>query len=210
MLKLHGFAVSNYYNVVKHALLLKNIPFEEVLVRPNQSPEMLAKSPMGKVPFLETEQGTLTEANIILEYLDACYPASPLYPVDAFAKAKVKQLFKTVELYVESPAHDLVPVLMGREVSEQIKQDVNKRLDRGLPAFQRLAKFSPYASGNALTAADLFIYYAIKLSKVTTKVSLQRDIVAEVKGLTEFMSLMDESPIAQQVIADNKAALKAF
>lgn len=210
MLKLHGFAVSNYYNVVKHALLLKNIPFEEVLVRPNQSPEMLAKSPMGKVPFLECEQGTLTEANIILEYLDACYPATPLYPVEAFAQAKVKQLFKTVELYVEGPAHDLVPVLMGMEVSEQTKQDVNNRLNRGLPAFQRLAKFSPYASGNTLTAADLFIYYAIKLSKITTKVALQRDIVAEVKGLAEFMSLMDESPIAQQVIADNKAALKAF
>ncbi len=31
MLKLCGFAASNYYNKVKLALLEKNVPFEEVL-----------------------------------------------------------------------------------------------------------------------------------------------------------------------------------
>ncbi len=210
MLKLHGFAISNYYNVVKHALLLKGIPFEEVYVRPNQSPEMLAQSPMGKVPFLETEHGTLTEANIILEYLDETYPETPLYPSNAFEKAKVKQLFKTVELYVEGPAHDLVPALMGMEVAEHTKHDVNLRLNRGLPAFQRLAKFSPYACGDKLTAADLFIYHAVKLAKITTKVVLQRNIMAEVEGLAELIAKIDESDIAQKVLADNKAALKSF
>ncbi|HQN41594.1 MAG TPA: glutathione S-transferase, partial [Pseudomonadales bacterium] len=30
MLKLYGFAVSNYYNIVKHYLLEKEIPFEAV------------------------------------------------------------------------------------------------------------------------------------------------------------------------------------
>ena len=31
MFKLYGFAVSNYYNMVKLALLEKGLPFEEVL-----------------------------------------------------------------------------------------------------------------------------------------------------------------------------------
>lgn len=210
MLKLHGFAISNYYNVVKHALLYKGIAFEEVFVRPDQSPELLAKSPMGKVPFLETEHGIITEANIILEYLDEAYPETPLYPADAFNKSKVKQLLKSVELYVEDPAHSLVPALMGMELSESKKEEANLRLDKGLPAFQQLASFNPYAYGDTLTAADIFIYYAIKLAKTAGKVVLKRDIVSEVEGLGNLMALLDKTEIAQQVIADNKAALKSF
>jgi len=210
MLKLHGFAVSNYYNVVKHALLYKGIAFEEVLVRPDQSPELLAKSPMGKVPFLETEHGILTEANVILEYLDEAYPETPLYPTDAFKKAKVKQLLKSVELYVEDPAHSLVPALVGMELADSKKEEANLRLDKGLPAFQRLASFSPYACGDTLTAADIFIYYAIKLAKTASKVVLKRDIVSEVEGLGNLMALLDETEIAKRVIADNKAAMKSF
>ena len=34
MLKLYGFSVSNYYNMVKLALLEKGLPFEEVLFYP--------------------------------------------------------------------------------------------------------------------------------------------------------------------------------
>jgi hypothetical protein len=37
MIKLCGFAVSNYYNKVKLALLEKDIPFEEVLVWTDRS-----------------------------------------------------------------------------------------------------------------------------------------------------------------------------
>src|SRR5690554_7676372 len=64
MLRLHGFAVSNYFNMVKLALLEKGIPFEINTVRGNQSPEFLAISPRGKVPCLETEQGFINETNV--------------------------------------------------------------------------------------------------------------------------------------------------
>ena len=48
MLKLHGFAVSNYYNMVKLALLEKGLPFEEVLFVPNQTQQALAISPAAR------------------------------------------------------------------------------------------------------------------------------------------------------------------
>ena len=208
MLKLHGFAISNYYNAVKHAMLYKGLEFEEVYVQPNQSPEMLQKSPMGKVPILETKHGMLTEANIIFEYLDEVYPEKPLYPTEPFEKAKVKQLFKTVELYIEGPAHELVPALMGMELPDYKKENANTLLNRGLPALQRLAVFNPYLCGKEICAADIFSYHAIKLSKTLGKVVLNRNIVEEVEGLAEFMSAIDETDIAKKVIADNKAALR--
>ena len=39
MLKLYGFAVSNYYNMVKLALLEKGVPFEEVPFFAGKTPE---------------------------------------------------------------------------------------------------------------------------------------------------------------------------
>ena len=39
MLKLYGFSVSNYYNMVKLALLEKGLPFEEVPFYAGQTPE---------------------------------------------------------------------------------------------------------------------------------------------------------------------------
>jgi len=53
MLKLYGFSVSNYYNMVKLALLEKGLPFEEVLFYAGQAPDVLAVSPRGKVPVLQ-------------------------------------------------------------------------------------------------------------------------------------------------------------
>jgi glutathione S-transferase len=61
MLKLYGFSVSNYYNMVKLALLEKGLPFEEVTFYGGADPEALAISPRGKVPVLGVEQGFINE-----------------------------------------------------------------------------------------------------------------------------------------------------
>jgi len=70
MFKLYGFAVSNYYNMVKLALLEKGLAFKEVTFYPTPTPESLAISPRGKVPVLGVEAGFINETAIILEYLE--------------------------------------------------------------------------------------------------------------------------------------------
>ena len=78
MLKLYGFAVSNYYNMVKLALLEKGLPFEEVPFYAGQSAEALAISPRGKVPVLETDKGflnnvTSTRQNVTVKFDEIFY-----------------------------------------------------------------------------------------------------------------------------------------
>jgi glutathione S-transferase len=72
MLKLCGFAASNYYNKVKLAMLEKNQPFEEVLAWLGQTD--LQASPLGKVPYIITDAGPLCESEVIDEYIEAAYP----------------------------------------------------------------------------------------------------------------------------------------
>ena len=88
-----GSPISNYYNKVKLALLEKGVPFTEELVPTfSADPAVLAASPLGKIPFIRTEQGGLCESQAILEYLEAAYPQPALLPTDAFAAAKVREL----------------------------------------------------------------------------------------------------------------------
>ncbi|MDB2603012.1 glutathione S-transferase family protein, partial [Gammaproteobacteria bacterium] len=103
-IKLYGMPLSNYYNMVKTVLLEKGMDFEEVLILPNQESDFLGKSPMGKVPAMETEQGFLTETGVMIDYLDSLGQGESFYPEDPFEKAKVQEIIRYLELYVELPA----------------------------------------------------------------------------------------------------------
>src|SRR5256885_234643 len=94
MLKLCGFHISNYFCKARIAMLEKGLDFElDPSCRPSQAPEFLARTPMGKVPFLELDGGaTLSESQVICEYLEDAYPAKPLYPADPLERSAAVQL----------------------------------------------------------------------------------------------------------------------
>jgi len=210
MLKLHGLPVSNFYCIVKQALLEKNIPFEEVTAMPNQEPEYLAKSPMGKIPVLETAAGCLTETNVILDYLEDTHPASPLFPSDAFERAKVRQMIKMSELYLEFPAHKLVNALFGAEVSDEQRAITKTAMTQGLAAFQRLAKFSPWICGSTFTAADIFVFHALSVVIGIGGKLYDWNVLAEVPGLKAWYEQVGQRPITKQLVTESQAALAAM
>ena len=82
MLTLCGFAASNYHNKVKFALLEKGVPFEEELAWVGATDA--SASPLGKVPYLKTEQGAMCESAVMLEYIEQKYPQNPLLPASSY------------------------------------------------------------------------------------------------------------------------------
>ncbi|MBC7212783.1 MAG: glutathione S-transferase, partial [Pseudomonas sp.] len=140
MLKLHGFAVSNYYNMVKLALLEKGVPFEEVPFFGGQLPQALAVSPRGKVPVLETEHGFISETGVILDYIEQTQPGKALLPADAFGQAKVRELLREIELYIELPARTCyAEAFFGTAVEPLIKERARADLLAGDHRRDRLA-----------------------------------------------------------------------
>ena len=99
MFKLHGSPISNYYNMVKLALLEKGLAFDEVGRMPSQDEDFLAISPLGKIPVLEVKEGFLTETVAIVEFLEDVYPEIPLYPADPFARSK-SGVFARCRIYI--------------------------------------------------------------------------------------------------------------
>lgn len=211
MIILHGFASSNYYNIVKHALMAKDIAFEEHKVYPGE-PGLLDASPLGKVPAITTANGvSLSESSVILDYLEEAYPENPLLPADPETRGKVRQLAKITELYLELPARRLLPyALGGQQAPEAVKAEVRGVLERGIGAINLLARFSPFCFGSALSMADITLRYALAIPKMVGPGQLDLDIVAAVDGLAEWDTMMEEDSIAVRIDADMHANRDEF
>lgn len=193
MIKLYGFALSNYYNMVKMVLLEKGMEFEEVTVLPNQENDYLSRSPMGKVPCIETEQGFLTETEVIIDYLDSLGLGPSFYPADPFERAKVRELIRYLELYIELPARRLYgDVFFGRPASDDLKESVRKELHKGFAALAKLAKYDPYLAGNDMSYADFYFLFSVGLVTRVTKKALNWDVFTTEPGIKELLTLLEK------------------
>lgn len=211
MLKLYGFDVSNYYNMLKYAMALKGISYDAVKTYPNQSEDYLAVSPMGKVPALETEQGVLVETSVIMEYLDSLSDEFPLYPSDPFEKSRVQELTKMVELYLELPARRChSEVFFKVPVPEQTKKEVKRALLNGMQGLSRVASFSPYLAGDKLTAADIMFLYSADLASAVAGKLFDIDLLAQAPGAKALLEKLSSTPEAQAIAEARSAARDEF
>ena len=119
-----------------------------------------AKSPMGKVPLLEFDDGrTLPESNAILVYLGE---GTRFVPADRFDRAKVfqwmffEQNFHEVSVAVraavltyEDRAHLRTPEVLGPLLESG---------NRALGAMQTRLERTPFLVGDAITIADICLY----------------------------------------------------
>jgi glutathione S-transferase len=213
MLKLCGFHISNYHNKVRIALLEKGIAFDEdPKCSPSQQEAFTARSPMGKVPFLELDGGvTLSESQAICEYLEEAYPQKPLLPRDPLARAKVRELLIVLEMHVELVARRLYrQAFFGGTVSDEVKQSAEKDLAKGLRALRQLASFSPCVAGKDLTLADCAAFVHLPLVSLTTKIIYGRDFLEDMAQVKPCLRMLGERPAFRQVNEDRKSAQAAL
>ncbi|MHC8413714.1 glutathione S-transferase family protein [Pseudomonas sp. Hz4] len=211
MLKLYGFSVSNYYNMVKLALLEKGLPFEEVLFYPEPSAEAFAISPRGKVPVLGVEEGFVNETSVILEYLEQSQKGTPLLPSDPFERSQVLALAKEIELYIELPGRACyVEAFFGMTVPEAIKDKTKAELLLGFSSLGRHGKFTPYVAGDSLSIADLYFLYSVPLACAVGQKLFGIDLLAEMPAAKALLERLEQNPHVQRIAADKDAAMPAF
>lgn len=213
MITLCGFPVSNYYNKVKLVLLEKGMAFNEERVMTGSTDEaVLRDSPLAKIPYIRTENGALCESQVIVEYLEQIQPQPSLLPADPFEAAKVRELCTYVDLHLELVARELYgQAFFGRTADEAVKERVRKQLQRHIPAFKRLTRFSPYIAGEAFTLADCCAFVSLPLVGMATKVVLGSDLLLE-GGVDwkSYVKVVAARDSAQRVETDRKAAIAAM
>ncbi len=211
MLKLGGFAVSNYYNKAKVALLEKGVPFEEAYCTTSQEEEYRKRSPMGKVPYLEVDGQYLCESQVICEYIEDTHADKPLYPKDALERARVRELITVMELHMELVARRLYgQAFFGGSASDETKKQVEKELAKGVRAFQQLAKFSPFVAGANLTLADCSAGVHLPLVSLASKIVLGGDVLGDCAAVKPYLKMLNERPAFRKMNDDRKVATEAM
>lgn len=215
MIKLHGFPVSHYYNMVKHTLMAKSIEFEEVVAQPASDASYFEKSPLGKIPCIETEQGCLSETSVILDYVESTFTQHSLSPGTVWEQAKMKELIKIIELYVESQGRRLIPAAMGAgQVDQALLDDASMVMKKGLCAIQQLGQFGPFLMGEQLTIADIVLRYGLVvvtggtwLPNLNTASVAGIDVYALMPELAGWEERMSALPASQEIDASVRQAL---
>jgi glutathione S-transferase len=208
MLTLCGFGASNYHNKVKLALLEKGLAFEEELVWVGETDA--EASPLGKVPYLKTAQGSVCESAVMVEYIEQQYPEHPLVPKDAFQAAKVRELVTFLDLHLELVARNLYPeAFFGGKVSDSVKEKIGAQLEKNVAAFAKLVQFKPFIGGTEISIADCTAAVHLPVISAASKTIYGRDFLANLP-VKDYMKMWSERPSMQRVQADRKANNELF
>ncbi|MEM7466370.1 MAG: glutathione S-transferase family protein [Pseudomonadota bacterium] len=211
MIKLYGFPVSNYYNMAKLALLEKGVDFEEVAAMPSQETDFLSKSPMGKVPCIETDQGFISESLAIFDYLESLGEGPALAPSDAYGRAKCAEIALVCKLNIELAARrHYGHLFFGEGRNDAAVEEVKPVMERGLSALSQLADFGPYVMGADFTYADIVLYHSSAYPANVGEAMYQWDIIGAVPGLKECREAIAARPHCQAVDSAWQAALAEF
>ncbi len=134
-----------------------------------QDPAFLAVNPADYIPAIQDGDATMVESIAIMEYLMARYGPTPLAPAPQDPTFPAYQQF--LHLGEAGLATLMMPVVVSRFLAPETEREnwgaawclrsFQKRLNL---VSQRLAN-SPYLAGEAFTAADISVTYALNLGQ---------------------------------------------
>jgi maleylacetoacetate isomerase len=161
-MQLHGFWRSLATYRVRIALGLKGVAVPETVVDldagDQHAPAFRALNPMGGVPALVLDDGTvLTQSLAILEWIEETYPAPPLLPDAAAARARVRALCAITAADTHPLVVPRVQGYLGRAFGAD---DAARRawaahwFTLGLQAYEAQVGAGPFCAGDAPGMAD--------------------------------------------------------
>ena len=171
-MKLYDFSGAPNPRRVKIFAHEKEIDLElvncDMLKREHKTPEFLKKSPSGKIPVLELEDGRcISESIAICRYLESIVPEPNLFGEDSFEISYIESRNRHIELELWTQigiSWVNGPIVGSMGLFEQIP-DAKKASDSNVVAYyKRLDReflSSEYVAGSRYTVADITLLSAI-------------------------------------------------
>jgi len=117
--------------------------------------DFLGVNSKGYVPTLETNDGTLTEVQVILQYLADANPAKGLLP--KFGDIKRYRAMEMLN-FISSELHKGIGGLFNPAMPDGGKEAIKGRLDSRLGWMNKQLEKSQYVLGDAFSVADAYAF----------------------------------------------------
>lgn len=165
MMKLIGTTTSPYVRKVRIVLQEKKINYDFLLEDlGNPSSTLSQFNPLGKVPcIIMTDNTTLYDSSVIVDYLDALTPVCPLLPKSAKERAEVKCW--------EALANGIMDaaILVRLEETKRLKEEQSAtwvqhqlgKVHTGLKAMSAQLGNNTYCHNNVYSLADIAVGCAL-------------------------------------------------
>jgi glutathione S-transferase len=133
----------------------------------NRTPEFLKKNPLGGLPVLELDDGTiLTESLAIIEYFEETHPEKSMIGSGALDRARVRELERICEFGVMGGVaavfQNTSPFFAGRvKQSPEAAETGRTRIANALKVLEARIGSKPFVAGNSPTIADCTLVAAL-------------------------------------------------
>ena len=164
-LKLIGYRFSPTVQEVLHVIevskapvTLENVDWSEE----DKRKTLVTKSPTGTFPYLECEEGVLSESKAIEIYLAEKYKPE-LLGKDDIEKAQVRQWMDFASFELADCAQKIVyPIFGWKPYCKQSADEANTKIKEFMKALDQQVKGKRYAFGEQLTLADIALFRQLK------------------------------------------------
>ncbi|SCW59788.1 Glutathione S-transferase [Sphingobium faniae] len=212
-MNVYAVTLSPFAARVRIALRVKGLAY--VMQPPpggsTRSPEYLAINPIGKLPVLVTDDGlAIAESETIIDYLDEQFPTPPLMPADAAARARMRNIIRTFELYA-TPAMTRLFKQMDPATRDAaaVAAEITRWRD-GLALTDQFVADAPFAVGDALSKADCILLPSLLLCEVTAAIFGLEDPVAACANLSGYRAKARQHPDMGAIWTETAEALAAM
>lgn len=128
----------------------------------NKTKEFLAKSPMGRVPLLETEDGCIFESNAIARYVARLRRDTELYGSSYFDSGCVDAWLDFCSIDIELPSSLwILPILGYKPFDAEVFKTAKGDLIKGLMTLEKHLTYRTFLVGEKVTLADIAIVSAL-------------------------------------------------
>lgn len=183
----------------------------DLLAGVEKDPEFLAINPAGFIPAIQDGEVTMVESIAIMEYLMARYGATSLAPDPLDSSFPAYQQF--LHLGEAGLAASIYFVVGARNFAPESERQ-NWSASQALSVFEsrlslvtrQLAR-TPYLAGNAFTAADISVTYALELAQTSGGVVLgevEQSYMARTRAREGYKRAMERCPSRKAWLAKNR------
>lgn len=208
-MRLYSENRSPYSASVRIAIHAKALDIE-ILAPPGglKSAEYHKINPLGTIPCLILDNGVaLPESSAIMEYLEEKFPALPLLPKSAEARAHVRMLQRIGELQIMTQTVELLALVNADQRDETAATNRLTRIVRGLAALQNSLSGADFAAGTDLTLADCQLAPALFNVPVVAGAFMDRDLIAAYPKVARYIETSRRHPAVERVVQETADAL---